>query len=756
MTRCLAVALVLWAVEVHAAPPSAEDVLSRLLDLKEIGSPSISPDGRWVAYTQEGRIWRVPTSGGDPERLTEPEPDPSGITWSPSGKWLAYLTQSAKDQSELWLLPTTMGAPRKLTSFGGEVESYGWSHDGRQIAVVVREAALQASHSTSPNKYTGDPVSLDYKRADLRDVLLHFSEISGLSFILDDDVAGAVTLSFKDLPWDEAFDEILRSKRLSYSVSGPIVRIGRTAAFEAERQGNGSEPTPIVVRSLEYTREGAGLVPPRTSGLCIVDAGLGETRRLDLEGVEPEDLGWSPDDRLIVFSGARVPQPPSSPKRDYDIFTVRADGSAPPESIVVQPGDQDSPIFSPDGREIVYRTAHDPAAGSYSGSDLAIVRLADKASRPLGDPIDRDIGTLRSSSDGQSVLFRLGDAGRIHLAEVSVGSGRVRRLVSGERTVGAWDQARNGTLVVTEGDAYRSPELALVQPSGLRTLVSPNASLKTLTLAHVERLRVRAPDGTPIDSFLVRPAAPVKTPGPTIFWLHGGPTIQATASLVVEWQAFAARGYNVVTPNPRGSTGYGTLHAAAIRGAWGTHDAEDVMAVVDSVVGSGLADPDRLAIGGASYGAWLTNHILTQTARFKAAVSDAGLSNMFSDYGVSDTTAYDEDELGLPWEHPEAWTRMSPWFRVQRVRTPTLILCGKEDVRTPLSQSEQWYYALRRLGVETELLVYPGEGHLDRSRAGHRDRALRELTWFDRFLKEPDAATAPCISAPESGPASPH
>jgi dipeptidyl aminopeptidase/acylaminoacyl peptidase len=211
--------------------------------------------------------------------------------------------------------------------------------------------------------------------------------------------------------------------------------------------------------------------------------------------------------------------------------------------------------------------------------------------------------------------------------------------------------------------------------------------------------------------------------------------VQAGIGFDFEMQLLAAQGYAVVVPNPRGSRGYGSSFASAIRGKWGMKDYEDVIALTDAAVAAGIADPARLGVGGWSYGGYLTNVILTRTSRFKAAVTGGSIANLLSVYGVDDASLRLESEMGLPWEKAARWRAASPFFEVARVRTPVLVLCGQEDVRTPVSQSEQWYRALRRLGREAELVIYPGEGH-GFSLESTIDQYERQIAWYDRFLDQ--------------------
>ncbi len=737
-----------------ASPPafaeelSRQEQLTRLLSAPRIESPTVSPDGQWVAYLLEDGVWRVHTAGGEPERLMDEQESLGALSWSPTGQWLSYVADDRNARSQLRALPARMGGPRQFTSLrSGQIVEYEWSPNGSQVAVLIEEP-VEIQKSTGSPRYTGDPISLEYKDADVRDVLLKFGEISGLSFLIDGDVSGRVTLRLDQVPWDQALDVILKSAGLSYVLDDTIVRIGHLSTLTSDKPQPPSEP--LVIRTLDFKREGTGYQRATRMRVTVVDVPSGKEHPLDLAGLKASDLAWAPDGKTLAFSGAPPPTPPDNARTDYDLYVVPLDGSSPPRVVVSGDGDQDAPAFSRDGKMLAFRTEHDPAAYPYSGYDLALASLADGAQRRLGPPLDRDLGRPQFTADGKGLLFLLEDGGAVHLARMDVGSGRLDRMVAGDRTVEAASRVPDGRFVVLEGDGQRAAELSLFAAGKARLLVPTNKALDGVALGKVERWRVRSTDGTWVDGFIVKPPNPSPQPGPGILWLHGGPNTQATASLNRDWQALALAGYTVIAPNPRGSSGYGTAYAAAIKGAWGTHDFDDAMAALDAAVSAGLVDPQRLGVGGWSYGGWLTNHILTRTTRFRAAVSGAGLSNLFADLGVSDTATRMEAELGLPWENPEAWRRHSPWFEAQKVKTPTLVLCGQNDVRTPPSQSELWYFALRRLGVESELVIYPGEGHGARSRETAKDRIERTLAWFDRFL----AADGPA-PRPTTAPASP-
>ena len=221
---------------------------------------------------------------------------------------------------------------------------------------------------------------------------------------------------------------------------------------------------------------------------------------------------------------------------------------------------------------------------------------------------------------------------------------------------------------------------------------------------------------------------------PTIFVLHGGPVSQHDTSFDYWGQLYAAKGYIAVLPNPHGSNGYGEAFSHALFGNWGGPDFADVDAIADHLVASGISDGDKLGVGGWSYGGILTNYVITQSTRFKGAVSGASEVNHRANYGHDVYQHFWEVELGLPWENIEAWEKINPFNNLGKVTTPTLVIGGKEDWNVPIQNSEQLYQVLKRRGIETQLVVYPGEHHGIRRPSFQRDRYERFVGWFDKYV----------------------
>ncbi len=299
-----------------------------------------------------------------------------------------------------------------------------------------------------------------------------------------------------------------------------------------------------------------------------------------------------------------------------------------------------------------------------------------------------------------------------------------------------------GRYAVQASTALQPAEIFALETGELRRLSHQNDQwLSEVRLGQVEETSFRSRDGTEVHGFVVRP--PDYRPGiryPTVLRLHGGPALQFEndfdISWVFTWQLLATHGYVVVAPNPRGSSGRGQKFALGMWADWGHQDGDDALAAVDDLIARGVADSARLGVGGWSYGGMLTDQLIVRDQRFKAAISGAGQANALAGYGTDQYILEYEAELGRPWQHLDAWLRVSaPFLHADRIVTPTLFMGGEKDFNVPLLNSEQLYQALKSLGRETELVIYPGEYHTISKPSYQRDRQARYLEWYDRHLK---------------------
>jgi dipeptidyl aminopeptidase/acylaminoacyl peptidase len=308
------------------------------------------------------------------------------------------------------------------------------------------------------------------------------------------------------------------------------------------------------------------------------------------------------------------------------------------------------------------------------------------------------------------------------------------------------DLSRDGRMLAFAFNDAKTPNDIWVASSagrGAQRLTSFNSQIKDYALVATEVVRWKAPDGLEIEGLLVKPLGYEQGKRyPLILQIHGGPYAQFVFGLNPRAQIFAANGYAVLLPNPRGSTGYGQKFTTANVGDWGGKDYQDLMAGVDELIKMGVADPERLAVMGGSYGGFMTFWVITQTNRFKAAIGHAGISDWYSFHGQSDIPGLMEYGLGgTPWTAREVYEKWSPVRYADRVRTPLLITHGEHDRRVPIAQAEQYYRALRKRGVETVFVRYPREGHGIIEPNHQIDLVRRQLEWFDKHLKPATTAT---------------
>ena len=498
-------------------------------------------------------------------------------------------------------------------------------------------------------------------------------------------------------------------------------------------------PPPFVIDRLQFKRDTVGYLDRRRTHLYVFDVVSKKSTQVTSGDFDDSEPAWSPDGKSLAFASNRsTPDPDAT--YNSDIWVVAAnntDKGAHLTQITTNPGPDRSPAWSPDGKWIAFISEIDMKAMIYATHHLAIAPSSGGEAKVLTLAFDRSVRRPRFSVDGRSIYFIADDDGTENLCRIGVTGGEVTHPIGGRLVVAAYSLSKDGAIAAQISTLDRPDEIFLSNEKDLPRLTKTNDALfSQLRLAQADYVHFKSKDGTSVSGYLYKPVdyAPGKKV-PTLLNPHGGPVGQYSASFYHLAQLYAANGYAVLLPNPRGSSGYGQKFCEAIFADWGNKDFQDDMAMVDYAVAQGIADPEKLGVGGWSYGGMSTDFIIAQTTRFKAAISGAGIALMTSGYGHDQYIRDYDSELGRPWENKTVWEKISPYYRVNNITTPTLFMGGDVDWNVPIIGGEQMYQALKSLGRTTELVVYPGEFHGFTTPSHIKDRLERYLAWYAHYVK---------------------
>jgi len=650
---------------------------------------------------------------------------------SADGAWVAYTVETAsvkddKSHTRVWIMPTESGNAVAMTVEDETSTHPRWSPDGKWLAFLSG-------------------------RNDGKTQVYLLNRQGGEAEKITDTVQDV-----EDVEW--APD----SKRLAVVLRDPKSEEIEEAKEKEKDDGDKAEPKksktprPIVVDRYEFKTDEVGYLDRRRTHLYVFEIGTKKMTQVTSGDFDDEAPAWSPDGKWLAFSSKRTMP---DPDRNYDrnIFVVAADNTdkgAHPTQVTTNPGSDASPTWSPDGNWIAYVTQLDPKLLEYSTKHLAVSPAAGGEAKILTKAFDRMSSDPRFSPDGKSVYFIADDEGTQNLCQVPVGGGEVTRPIGGRLMLYSYTVAKNGAVAALITTPERPQEIFFLGAGGgePKRITHTNDALMTqLKLTTPEYVKFKSKDGTMVGGFLYKPLDYV--PGkkyPAILRPHGGPVWSYYAEFTHLAQLFAANGYVVLYPNPRGSTGRGQDYAKAIFADWGNKDFQDDMAMVDYAIAQGLVDPDKLGVGGWSYGGISTDFIITQTTRFKAAISGAGSTKFDSMYGHDQYILDYETELGRPWEKRAVWDHVSMYWKVANVTTPTLFMGGDVDWNVPILGGEQMYQSLKSLGKETELVVYPGEYHEFKTPTHIKDRMERYLAWYAHYVKADGTPARPAEKPPEA------
>ena len=669
-----------------------------LYQFKFLSRPRISPDGQRVAfvvttiddrkYEYRSSIWIAPSTGGEAKRFTAGPANTHSPVWSPDGRWLAFVSEregepAGKDDKEQ--KKHGKGKPQiwLIPTDGGEA---------RQLTFM--------QHGASHPAWSPD------------------------------------------------------SKQLVFSAAvGPA---------DEEAEDGKVLPKARVINNLWYRLDGVGFIYERRQHLFLVDVAGGEPQQLTDGDWDDSDAAWSSDGTHIAFTSSRAEDRWHLPCPDLYTLTIDNGKAGTLQCLTNGTIFCSSPSWSPDGKTLAFLAALKLRSANhidlYSISANAVQSSAtcltsefegtcmDWTNSDMGD--DHLMPAPSWSADGKTlyVLASQRGASRVYAIPATGAGSQPSTLTPGDVHVRDFSADKSaGKLSMLIASATRAQEVFIcstASPGELQRVTGFNDALfNELTLATPEYMPYTGADGWPMDAWILKPQGfDPKKKYPLIVEIHGGPNTQYGYGFFHEMQVLVAAGYVVLYTNPRGSCGYGRDFALAVRGAWGLKDSLDIMAGVDALLQKGYIDEQRMGVTGGSYGGFMTNWLIGNNDRFKAAVTQRSISNLASDFGSSDfgwIFADDEFET-TPWDDLERYMQLSPITYVKNIHTPLLILHSEQDLRCNIEQAEQLFAALKWLGREVQFVRFEGQSH-GLSRGGHPKLRLERLRlilgWFEKYLK---------------------
>ena len=644
-----------------------------LFALQVATDPQIHPDGKVVAYTR-----------------------------------VSYDVMKDKGRSSIWIVDTQSGVQTPLVSGAGDHSSPRWSADGSRLAYV------STAEGGKPQMFVR---------------WMRSGEAARLAELID---------APSDPSWSPD------GKWIAFTMFAPDEK---PTLGEAPPKPEGAEwAAPLeIITDVSYRADGAGYLKPGFTHVYVIPTEGGPPRQLTFGAFnETGPLSWTPDSQFVIATGNRLEGWEREPVNSeiYQISVV--DGETKP--LTTRKGPDTAFALSPDGTKLAY-AGFDDELLSYTISQLYVMDLQSGSSRSLTASLDRSIDDAVWAADGRSLYAQYDDRGTTRIARISL-DGRVHPITGGlsgaaldrPYTGGEFSVAKNGAVAFTSGSVQRPSDISIVRNGKRRQLTQLNESLLGhKALGEVKPLNVvSSVDQREIDAWLMTPAEfdPDKK-YPLILEIHGGPFAAYGPVFSTDNQLYASAGYAVLYVNPRGSSSYGQEFANLIHHAYPGHDYDDLMSAVDAAIAQGYIDPDNLFVTGGSGGGVLTAWIVGKTQRFKAAASQKPVINWTSTALTTDIYTFMPKYwfAKAPWEDYEPYWRRSPLSLVGSVKTPTLVVVGDQDFRTPLSDSEQYYQALQLRGVPTALVKVPGASHggLTARPSQSAAKASAILAWFSRY-----------------------
>jgi dipeptidyl aminopeptidase/acylaminoacyl peptidase len=727
--------------------------------LKDVSDAQISPDGSKVVYVVSesapdrsrmiSRLWITPAAGGESKRLTTGDSNESTPRWSPDGKWIAFYSNRDK-QDGIWIAPAEGGEPRLVTHtlrtnfhLKGAGESFTWSPDGKRIAFLSSIEILNEARPAA--------VANDQK------------------------LAGVPPQVTRALTREEIEKLPVEIREMIFRAQGQA--FGQRPSSPLEHAISALPDDPRVITRLQY-KSRTSFSDNLRSHIFVVDIETRALRQLTDGLFYEHSINWSPKGDEIVFVSNREPDPDRV--NNTDLFTVNVNTFAI-RQLTKTKGCEWQPAFSLDGSQIAYlATKREVTTIDSVAEDTHAYVIPAQGGEPrdVNNGIDRRVPTVKWRRAGRPVIV-VGDQGASLVYEVE-GTKNTLLLPRSRISLTSVSFAPNGSFAYTASGSTQPAEVYVAnvnqdrQHQEAKRITNINQTL--LGAFRISELIefTFANEGFDVQGWLAPPAGSIaslegqlgrllETFGsdnprilelrrqieelkkiranekyPVILSIHGGPHGMHGYSFNPTVQAMAAHGYAVLLINPRGSSGYGQKFADGCVNDWGGGDYRDLMKGVGVALEKfPFLDKDRMGVMGGSYGGYMTNWVVTQTDRFKAAVASASLSNLISFYSTSLYQDLIHAEFnGYPWDNFDILWDRSPLKHIKRAKTPLLLLHGENDNDVHITQAEEMYTALKMRGVECVFVRYPREGHGLREPRHREDSLARTLQWFDRYLKK--------------------
>lgn len=651
--------------------------VNAMMELKRLGDPQISPDSRWVTFTAQ----------------------------------TVDVAANQKPQ-QIWIVPLEGGAaPRQITHDGTANQRARWSPDSKRIAYI-------SDRSGSSQIWLMDPDGGNAKQ-----VTNFAAEADGVTYSPD----GKNLVFTSDVYPDCGADDACNNRNIEADKNGKVrARIYTELLYRHWTQWQSRRRSHLLV------------VPVTGGAPKDLTAGTRDVPPFSLGG--PDDYDISPDGKEVCFAKNSDPIPAIS--TNSDLYVVSIEGGEP-RKITANPGADLSPRYSPDGKYLAWR-AQFRAGYESDRFRLMVLERATGAVTNLTETLDRWVNSFTWSPDSANIFFTTADRGRQAIQLISVHGGPLRIAASGDDELDDMQLTHDSkTMVYTQQTGVSPVEIFRASSSGgmpaaLTHLNDP--ILNAYQLTPLEEFWVNSPDGSRVQSFVVKPYGFSEGKKyPVIMLIHGGPQGNWGHSWTYRWnaQVFAAAGYAVVMPNPRGSTGYGQKFIDEINGDWGGRVFDDVMAATDYAAALPYADPARMVAAGGSYGGYMVDWILGHTQRFKALITHSGVYDLPSEFGATEELWFPLWEgPGTPWDNPEGYAKWSPSHYVKDFHTPTLVIHGELDFRVPYTQGLQLFTALQLQKVPSKLLIFPDEGHWILKPQNSLLWYKTFLDWFDSWVKK--------------------